>query len=333
MFKTIVIKEIRDITKSKKFLMSFLAAALLIILSFYVGGRWYQLNQQRYEAALAGNLRQMEGITDWIMVKHHIFLPPQPLAALVNGVDNDIGRNIEMFGQGELESSDSRFSGDPVFAMFRFLDIEFIFSVVLALFAIMFGYNAVNGEKEAGTLRLVFANAVPKAHFILGKMTGVLLTVIIPLLLPILVGCLVLMVMRIPMKVDDWFRLSLIVTAGILYFSVFLLLSIFLSAVTKNSSTSFLFALLVWIFATLVIPRAAVLLAGRAANVPGVDEIAAQKFSFRSQLWAEDIQKMNRFTPPRTGNPQEMMDAFQQFMGDLSRERNEKIMAYATRGI
>ena len=82
MFKLIVEKELRDIIGSTKFALTFGVCAVLILLTFYVGARNYQVSQRQYEAALAENLRQMEGLTDWLMVRNHrIFLPPQPLAA------------------------------------------------------------------------------------------------------------------------------------------------------------------------------------------------------------------------------------------------------------
>ena len=103
MFKLIIEKELKEIIGSAKFAITFGVCAVLILLTFYVGAKNYQISSQRYEAAKAENLRQLEGLTDWLMVNNHrIFLPPQPLEALVTGVSNDIGRNIEMAGRGEL---------------------------------------------------------------------------------------------------------------------------------------------------------------------------------------------------------------------------------------
>jgi len=325
MFRVILLREIRDIIGSRKFIFSFLISSILLIISFYTGASWYESNRGRYETALSENFRQMSGVTDWIMVKHHIFLPPDPLAALVTGIDNDIGRNIEMFAAGELKTNDSRLSDDPIFGVFHFLDLEFIFSVVLALFAIMFGYNMVNGEKESGTLRLVFSNALPRHTYILAKMAGALLAVMVPLLIPVCIGCLLLVIMKIPMDPEAWFRLGLIILSGMVYFGVMHLLAVFLSTVTERPANSFLLTLVIWIFTTLIMPRAAVLLAGRVVDVPSIDELDSQKFRYRSQLWTEDIQKMNAFKLPETENPQEMMDAFNKYMEELSRQRNEKM--------
>ena len=105
-------------------------------------------------------------------------------------------------------------------------------SLVLSLFAILFAYDAVSGEKERGTLRLSFANNLPRGIFILGKIFGSFLALAVPLLVPILLGCMLLPLLGAPMTSDDWFKLGCIILAGLLYFGVFLTLSVFMSALT-----------------------------------------------------------------------------------------------------
>ncbi|MEZ4762635.1 MAG: ABC transporter permease subunit [Calditrichia bacterium] len=41
--------------------------------------------------------------------------------------------------------------------------------IILSLFAILFAYDAVNGEKERGTLRLHLCQRHPERQLILGK--------------------------------------------------------------------------------------------------------------------------------------------------------------------
>jgi ABC-type transport system involved in multi-copper enzyme maturation permease subunit len=130
------------------------------------------------------------------------------------------------------------------------------------------------------------------------------------------------------MQVQDWLRLIIIIGSGLLLFGFFLVLSVFFSALTPHSSTSFLYMIVVWIFFVLIWPRSAVLLAGRAVDVPSVDEIAYKKAGFRSQVWQEDMQAMNNFKPSQTGDMQAMMTEFQQFMADQSDKRNEKTNAF-----
>ena len=331
MLKLIIEKELRETIGSSRFAISFGICALLIILAFYVGARNYQVTRAQYEAALAENLRQMEGITDWMMVDQHIFLPPLPIAALVTGIANDIGRTVEVHGRGELTAEGSRFNEDPLFAVFRFLDLDFIFQIVLSLFAILFAYNAINGEKEQGTLRLTFANAVPRATYILGKMAGTFLALAVPLLIPLLIGYLLLILLGIPLNGGDWGRLALIIGAGLLYFGVFLTLSIWVSALTRRSASSFLLLLILWLFAVLIIPRSAVLLAGRAVDVLPIDEIATQKSRLMAQLWEEDRKVMANFRPSQTEDTEAMLNEFNQFMQDQAEKREQKLRALSER--
>jgi len=332
MLRFIIEKELRDIIGSTKFAATFGICAVLIILSFYVGARSYQADAAQYEAAKTENVHQLEGLTDWLSVRQfRIFLPPQPLASLVRGVANDIGRTTEVRGRGELTATDSRYSEDPLFATFRFLDLDFTFQIVLSLLAILFAYDSVNGEKERGTLRLALANAVPRHLFITGKLIGSFLGLVVPLLLPIAVGGLLLPLMNVPFTTDDWMRLGLIVLAGMLYCGVFLTLSVAVSSLTVRTSNSFLFLIVAWIFAVLIIPRTAVLIAGRAVDVPTVDEIGSKKAHFSAQLWTEDRNGLSNFKPTALGDPQKMMDEFHKFMQTQADERDKKMREFSAR--
>jgi len=285
MLKLIIEKELREIIGSTKFAITFGVAAVLILSTFYAGAKNYQVSLAQYQAAKKENLRQMEGQTDWMMVRNHrIFLPPQPLAIVVTGISNDIGRTIEVQGRGELAAHESRFNEDPIFAVFRFLDLDFIFQIVLSLFAILFAYDAINGEKERGTLRLSFANHVPRSTFILGKIFGSFLALAVPLLIPILLGGALLPLLGSPMNGEVWIKLALVMLAGLLYFGVFLTLSVFISTLTQRSAHSFLLLLVAWVFTVLIVPRASVLIADRAVKVPSIDQMAAQKNRLHSQL-------------------------------------------------
>ena len=145
--------------------------------------------EARFDSARQENIRQIEALTtdQWLMVEPTLFVPPNPLAALISGVSNDIGRNINVAGRGELSLENSLFSDDTSAAVFRLLDLEFVFTIVLSLFAILFCYNAVNGEKEEGTLKLIFSNSVPRDQYIIAKVLGSILGLGLPLLIPILI--------------------------------------------------------------------------------------------------------------------------------------------------
>jgi len=335
MLNTIILKEIRDLISSTKFAITFGFTALLIIGAFYVGGSDFKLARTQYEASKAENLRQMDGLTDWFSLEQHrIFLPPTVLSSIVTGISNDIGRSTEVKTRGELIPEGSRFGEDPFLAIFRFLDLGFVFQVILSLFAILLGYDAISGEKERGTLKLSFANALPRATYIVGKFAGSFIALTLSLITAIALGSLLLPLMGVNMSGDEWLRLGMIVIAGLLYFGAFLSMSMFVSAVTHRTSSSFLFLLVIWVGAVLIIPRVSVMLAGHAVDVPSVDEIAAQKASFSRDLWNDFRTSLSDFEAPpmlESDDIEAAMAGFQQYMDSLTKIRDRKMDNFANR--
>lgn len=332
MLRLLVERELREIARSPKFVVTFGVCSLLILLSFYLGARNYTDGVAQYQAAKAENVRQLEGLTDWLRVEQlRIFLPPQPLATLVNGVSNDIGRTTEIQGRGELAPYGSRYGEEPTIAAFRILDLEFIFRIVLTLFAIVFAYDAVNGEKERGTLRLALSNAVPRRTYILGKIVGSYVALVGALLIPTLAGAVLLPAMGVHLSGDEWGRFGLILLAGFLTIGAFLALSVLLSAATHRPSHSFGLLLVIWVTAVLIAPRASVLIAGRAVDVPSVDEIASQRSRLDMQLTAEDRNAMGAFNSTVRGNPDAMLAEFQKYMGQVRDEHDRKLRELTAR--
>ncbi|MBI5471760.1 MAG: ABC transporter permease [Ignavibacteriae bacterium] len=332
MFRLLIEKELREIIGSTKFAVSFGVCSILILLAFYLGAANYLASVAQYNAARAENLRQLEGLTDWLAVRdYRIFLPPRPLTTLVSGIANDVGRTIEINGRGDLVAHDSRYGDEPIYAIFRFLDLDFVFQIVLSLFAIVFAYDSINGEKERGTLRLTFANAVPKAHYILAKLIGSYAALAVPLLIPLALGSLLLVVMGIPLSSNEWMRLGVIIATGIAYVGVFLTLSILLSSLTQRSSTSFLMLLVIWVMSVIIVPRGAVLLAGRAVSVPTIEENNAKKGKLNAQLWREDREAMTKFQPSSSSDPQRMASEFQKLMQEMADKRDARMKQLSDR--
>ena len=337
MFKLILYKELREIIGSKKFAVTFGICSILIILAFYSGIENYKTGVQEYNASAAAALMRYEKYTEWNRVtSHQVFLKPEPLAYLVMGVSNDLGRTAGINGRNTPTAGKSIYSQQPVFAVFRFLDLEFVFRIVLSLFAVLFAYDAVNGEKERGTLRLSFANPVPRAGYILGKLAGTFLALALPLLVPILTGVLLLPLMGVSLSPDEWTRLGMFITTGLLYLGVFLTLSVSVSCFTQHSSSAFLFLLVIWVFSVLIIPRASVLLAGSMVDVPTIEEINYKRVLLMKQNTAELINRLSEFSRKTYEEPMKSgvfdpaardraRDSVSSFLDKIGQENNKRL--------
>lgn len=297
MLRLILYKELREIIGSAKFAITFGICSILIILAFFTGIENYKTGMQEYNASKAAALQKYETYTEWSRVSsQQVFLPPKPLASLVMGVSNDLGRTASVNGRSTPTARDSIYSEQTVFAVFRFLDLEFVFQIVLSLFAILFAFDAINGEKERGTLRLSFSNSVPRASYIFGKFIGAFLALALPLLIPILIGMLLMPLMGLSLSNHEWIRLGLFIVCGMLYLGVFLTLSIFLSCLTQHSSSAFLFLLVIWVFSVLIVPRASVLIAGNMVDVPTIEGISFKRSQLMRQLSDDMSGKLNEYS-------------------------------------
>jgi ABC-type transport system involved in multi-copper enzyme maturation permease subunit len=285
MFRSMVAKELAAILKSPKFLGSFLTGSVLILISLGLGMSEYKTARRQYDAAAALTEQETSEQTSWSRLNTKAFRAPDPLHAFVSGVTYDLGRFTPVSPAGAVQLTHSPYADDPLFALFRMFDLSFLVSVVLSLLALLFTYDAVCGEKEDGTLRLVLSNGVPRSRFLLAKGLGSWLGLAVPLSIPLGLGILVMVLAGLPMDGSHWLRLGAFLGASLLLFSFFIALGLLVSTLTKRSSHAFLTALLVWVLLVLIIPRAAVVSASQIVSVPGVAEIDGKVAAFsRDQM-------------------------------------------------
>ena len=312
MLRDIIKKEIQDTIMSPKFVFTFLLCTILILLSVYTGISNYLAEQKEYSAAVALNRKNLENQQSYQTLAGlgtKINRKPEVLSTVVNGVQEAVGRVATVNIAYDPSMIDSKYSSNPIFAVFGSLDLTFIVKIVLSLFAILFTYDAIVGEKEKGTLKLSLSNKVPKDRLILGKAIGGFISLLIPLIFPLVIGLLLLLIYpNLSPTGEDWSRLALICLMFFLYLSVFFALGLFISTRTQSSSTSFLVLLFIWVTFVTIIPKAAVMGARQINPIPSVHEITAQKDAFLQEIQKEAIEEQTNYFKehPRPQKPEEI---------------------------
>lgn len=289
MFRTMVVKELKSILLSPKFAGTFAVCSLLMLLTVYVGIREYQSSLREYAAANNLVHQEMREARQWMQVNNRIYREPNPMQIFVAGVQNDIGRFSSISAWQPVKLIHSSYTDDPIFAVFRFVDFSFIVQVVLTLFGILFTFDAINGERENGTLQLVFSHPVPRAQFVLAKLAGSWLGLVIPLIIPALLSLLMLPLFGVPMTPESWARLGAFMAASALLFTFFVAFGVLVSALTRHSNVSFLVCLVSWVALVLIVPRLGVMAAGQISKVPTVAEIESQQDGFAKNRWNEEM--------------------------------------------
>jgi len=338
MLVTLIQKELKAIILSPKFAVSFAVLSILILLSVYTGIREYQASVERYETSTQLADQQVREATNWRHMSYRVLRAPDPMQIFVSGLNHDIGRWTDIESTTGVKLRHSAYSDDPIFAVFRFVDFSFIVQIVLSLFAILFTYDAVNGEREGGTLRLVFSNSVPRAQYLIAKCVGSWLGLVVPVSIPILLGLLLVIGYGIPLDASHWARIAALLGLSLLFFTFFITLGVLISTLMRRSSVSFLVSLVVWVALVLIIPRGGILAAGQMVHVPRVAEVEGQRDGYAKDLWAkyykemeERWQEQREAEDPEAEREEDDMWARMQVEDSLRREVEMQIEQYETK--
>lgn len=287
MLSLLIQKELKNILLSPKFTATFLVCSILILISVFIGINEYENAVTQFEANQEIAQQDIAQSSSWGQVRNIVHRKPTPMQIFVSGLHFDVGRLSGISSSSDVKLTRSPYSDETLFAIFRFIDFAFIVQVVLSLFAILFTYDAINGERENGTLKLAFANSVSRAQYLIAKFTGIWLGLIVPLLIPILFGLLLVLVLKVPVSSSDWMSILGLIGLSVLYITFFIGIGILVSALTRKSSLSFLLLLVIWIGGVLILPRMGVMAAGQLVEIEPVAQIEAKQEAYQRARWDE----------------------------------------------
>lgn len=290
MIRHFIAKEFFENIYGPKFLITFAICTVLILTSIYTGYDIYQTEQRWYATATSENLKAMINYGSYDILKARgtkAFREPPRMSIFVKGVDSSIGKAAIVTEWPNIVLRDSRFELNPIFAVFGELDMAFIVQIILSLFAVLFSYNAVSGERELGTLKLVMSSSVSRASFLIGKTIGGLLSFLLPFIIPFMLGLLMLQfVFNVNFSLEEWWRIGLMGLVFSLYLAVFYMIGLLMSALTRNSLMSFLLALFCWVLSIVIIPKGAVELARQIYPAPSIDRMEAEIASINREYYS-----------------------------------------------
>ncbi|MFL6196617.1 MAG: ABC transporter permease subunit, partial [Thermoanaerobaculia bacterium] len=157
--------------------------------------------------------------------------------------------------------------------LFGLLDVRFVIGTVFSLLALLLSYDAVSGERQAGTLRLVFANPVRIRDLLIAKWVSLNAVLGAAFLIAFLAALLLaLFSPAVSLGSGELARLGLVVLVSLLYLSVFVTLGLLLSSLFAEPYAAIAMGLMIWVLLVFVIPGAAPYVAS--LSEPGPDYVA-----------------------------------------------------------
>ena len=298
MLMTLIQKEIMHHVLSVRFVALLLMCVLLIPLTLSINYRKYNQNlidyQESIKRAQTEAAENPPSAQDPNTEVSKFFLKPTPLSVFVNGLEEVLPSYLGMTRNGVRQGSTGLAQASVAYALGN-LDFLFIVGTVFSLLALLFTFDAVAGEREAGTLRINLSNPLPRDLFLWSKLIGGYIVFVVPFLVSFLLGLLLLTWQGFPLGeftvAAPVFCLTLI---SLLYIAVFFAIGMFISTYLDNAKTALIVAFTFWVFAVLVAPRGAFVVAKLVAPTRTQQTVYMEKTALRNNLTRDKEEKIGK---------------------------------------
>ena len=256
MLKTLIRRELLDNLMTFRFAAVLLITLLLVVVNTVVLTQDYEQRLESYNDSVKRHRQDLRNSKTYSTAYLFIDRAPNPLSIFNVGLDKRLGNYIGIYHGFMPTLWDARMHGtdNPFIAFFSSIDIVFVFEVVLSLMGLIFAYDAIAGERERGTLRLILAQPIGRGQILLAKYISAMACLLVPLILSLLFALLFL-TRSIPLSTADFLRIAGIVFASFAYLSLFYLIGLLISVATRRTGTALMLAMFVWGFLILVYPN------------------------------------------------------------------------------
>jgi ABC-type transport system involved in multi-copper enzyme maturation permease subunit len=258
MFKELLKRQLIEDVISLRFLIySLLFLAALVSFALIFVGR-QQTRMERFSQNIVDNRGRLEAssnrLVDLLGTPQTLLMRPRISRFIADGHEGQMPRGLSLT---PLEIRLPAEEEDPKTEDSGFPDITFIVQFVFSFFALVLTFNAVSGEREKGTLRLILANSVERTKLLLAKCTAASLALGIPLFAGLIVSLVVLESGGVSVFSGGLLTvLAIFFVLSLLYLLFFILAGILFSTIGGGSKNSLVLCLLFWILVVVILPRA-----------------------------------------------------------------------------
>jgi len=183
-----------------------------------------------------------------------------------------------------------------VIPLFPVVDILFIVAIVMSLLAFVFSYDAISGEREEGTLKLLLSYSVPRDRLILAKWIGGYLSLVVPFFIAVLAGAtLVYFSKDVGFRGQDWTALTLAFLTSLVFIAVMFSVGLFVSTRCARSATSISILLFIWVIFALIVPNVSPYIADRISPTPPISKVENQIREEIGNIVSTFMQEMQQY--------------------------------------
>ena len=311
MLMTLIQKEIMHHILSVRFVALLLMCLLLVPLTLSINYRRYSQNLVDYQESVKREQTEAKenppNAQDPNTEVSKFFLKPTPLSVFANGLEDALPTYLGMTRNGVQQGSAGVSQASVAYVLGN-LDFLFIVGTVFSLLALLFTFDAVAGEREAGTLRINLSNSLPRDVFLWSKLIGGYIVFVVPFLVSFLLGLLLITWQGFPL---GEFKIALPVLCltliSLLYIAVFFAIGVVISTYLDNAKTALIVAFTFWVFAVLIVPRGAFVVAKLVAPTRTQQAVYMEKTILRNNLSKDKDEKIGEKMAEALGGSEGMV--------------------------
>lgn len=299
MLLKLIKKEILEHLMSLRFAIACVLCLVVILSSLFVRSRDYAqvFDDFKEESAMSRNeMDQWDHPWRVVWDGVDLHLKPNTMKIFVRGVEDANGGVVAVNSHlpANFVTTDLQNTSVPLFPP---MDTVAFVGIIMSLMAMVFGYDAICGEKERGTLRLMLSYSVPRDRVLLSKWIGGYVTLVVPFLLAALGGAgLILVQSAIELTADQWYKFAAVVGLALLYIASIYSFSVWVSCLTRRSSTSIMLLVAAWVVLVLAVPNLAPYLARVWKPTRNVQQIENDRHAKYQSTWNEHVRdKMKEY--------------------------------------
>ncbi len=258
MLKTLIRRELLAHLLAYRFFVAMIVLLVLVIANTVVLIYDYERRLALYNNAVQSHYDKVVSTQTYSPLHLNVDRPPNPLSLFNRGLDKRLGNTVRVHRAFVPTLWDAGLHGmdNPFLNLLSSIDLVVVFQVVLSLLALLFAYDAIAGEHEKGTLRLIMTTSASRGKILLAKYIGAMATLVAPLTISlILTQILISGSGSIVLSGDDWIRISGFYLTSIIYLSVFYLMGLLISATTRRTATALMSCMFAWMFLVLIYPN------------------------------------------------------------------------------
>lgn len=276
-----------------KFAAGTILSMVLVAVFVPILAKAYQERLRVYNENVTYNEAELHKVVVYKNITPTIYRPPSVLAVFSEGLSKQLGNSATVEYNKVPEVTEA--ASNHYLSIFSVFDASLIFKIVISVLALLLAYDAISGEREQGTLRLMLSGSAARYQVLVGKLLAGLLILLVAVTSAFALGLVILFCFpMVDLTGSDLIRIGFMFLASLVFIATIYNLGLLFSCLSRRSAVSLVLGLFLWIIFTVVIPNGSVFLATQIRPVEPENKVNEQIVVLKREAGAEFNKELER---------------------------------------